>query len=160
MSSKLSSKPFFQTNKNPESPSYKAFRISNLAETEGFDRQLRLESCCLTPCKHPLAAVTHTHEASPGCFSSASAPLSGSNPPHKFIYNKNSTDYCRCCSCYGGDGGIRTLEPRRANAFRVRLVMTTSIRLHVHGLLYIKRLQISTLRCQKPFEASSLTMST
>ena len=61
-------------------------------------------------CKHPLATVTHTHEASPGCFSSASAPLTGSNPPHKFIYNKNSTDYCRCCSCYGGDGGIRIIE--------------------------------------------------
>ena len=29
-----------------------------------------------------------------------------------------------------GDGGIRTLVPRRANAFRVRPVMTTSIRLH------------------------------
>ena len=29
-----------------------------------------------------------------------------------------------------GDGGIRTRVPRRANAFRVRPVMTTSIRLH------------------------------
>ena len=28
-----------------------------------------------------------------------------------------------------GDGGIRTRVPRRANAFRVRPVMTTSIRL-------------------------------
>ncbi len=31
---------------------------------------------------------------------------------------------------FDGDGGIRTLVPRRANAFRVRPVMTTSIRLH------------------------------
>ena len=30
-----------------------------------------------------------------------------------------------------GDGGIRTLVPRRANAFRVRPVMTASIRLLV-----------------------------
>ena len=30
---------------------------------------------------------------------------------------------------FDGDGGIRTLVPRRANAFRVRPVMTTSIRL-------------------------------
>ena len=30
-----------------------------------------------------------------------------------------------------GAGGIRTREPVRANAFRVRPVMTTSIRLHV-----------------------------
>ena len=29
------------------------------------------------------------------------------------------------------DGGIRTLVPRRANAFRVRPVMTTSIRLQM-----------------------------
>lgn len=33
---------------------------------------------------------------------------------------------------YYGDGGIRTLVPRRANAFRVRPVMTASIRLHIH----------------------------
>ena len=32
---------------------------------------------------------------------------------------------------FGGDGEIRTLEPERANAFRVRPVMTTSIRLHI-----------------------------
>ena len=31
----------------------------------------------------------------------------------------------------GGDGGIRTHVPRKANAFRVRPVMTTSIRLHI-----------------------------
>ena len=31
----------------------------------------------------------------------------------------------------GGDGEIRTLEPVRANAFRVRPVMTTSIRLRI-----------------------------
>ena len=30
-----------------------------------------------------------------------------------------------------GDGGIRTLVPRRANAFRVRPVMTASIRLRI-----------------------------
>ena len=34
--------------------------------------------------------------------------------------------------CYTGVGGIRTLVPAEpANAFRVRLVMTTSIRLHI-----------------------------
>ncbi len=32
---------------------------------------------------------------------------------------------------FGGDGEIRTLVPERANAFRVRPVMTTSIRLLV-----------------------------
>lgn len=32
---------------------------------------------------------------------------------------------------FRGDGGIRTLVPRRANAFRVRPVMTASIRLQL-----------------------------
>ena len=31
----------------------------------------------------------------------------------------------------GGDGGIRTHVPVKANAFRVRPVMTTSIRLQI-----------------------------
>ena len=35
---------------------------------------------------------------------------------------------------FGGDGGIRTHEPVRANAFRVRPVMTTSIRLHMRAV--------------------------
>ena len=37
---------------------------------------------------------------------------------------------------FGGDGGIRTHVPRKANAFRVRPVMTTSIRLHIFTLIY------------------------
>lgn len=36
-----------------------------------------------------------------------------------------------------GDGGIRTLVPRRANAFRVRPVMTTSIRLQICFCKYL-----------------------
>ncbi len=38
---------------------------------------------------------------------------------------------------FRADGGIRTLVPRRANAFRVRPVMTTSIRLHFYALVII-----------------------
>ena len=34
-----------------------------------------------------------------------------------------------------GVGGIRTLVPRRANAFRVRPVMTTSIQLRTHMII-------------------------
>ncbi len=41
---------------------------------------------------------------------------------HKKVLAKTRT--------FSGDGGIRTRVPRRANAFRVRPVMTTSIRLH------------------------------
>ena len=33
---------------------------------------------------------------------------------------------------FGGDGGIRTHVPVKANAFRVRPVMTTSIRLRIY----------------------------
>ena len=36
---------------------------------------------------------------------------------------------------YGGDGGIRTHVPLRTTAFRVRLVMTASIRLHIDHAL-------------------------
>ena len=39
----------------------------------------------------------------------------------------------------GGDGGIRTHVPLRTTAFRVRLVMTTSIRLHIIRLACILR---------------------
>ncbi len=42
-----------------------------------------------------------------------------------------------------GAGGIRTLVPRRANAFRVRPVMTTSIRLRT-SLFYLKKIGMAT----------------
>ena len=38
---------------------------------------------------------------------------------------------------YSADGGIRTLVPRRANAFRVRPVMTASIRLQIMVVVQI-----------------------
>ncbi len=46
--------------------------------------------------------------------------------------NKNRRKYDGFTS---GVGGIRTLEPRRANAFRVRPVMTTSIQLHMNKII-------------------------
>lgn len=47
-----------------------------------------------------------------------------------------------------GDGGIRTLVPRRANAFRVRPVMTTSIRLRLFRTVTVwcYDLNISSIR--------------
>ena len=36
---------------------------------------------------------------------------------------------------YGGDGGIRTHVPVKATRFRVELVMTTSIRLHMFSII-------------------------
>lgn len=36
-----------------------------------------------------------------------------------------------------GSGGIRTHVPLRTTAFRVRLVMTTSIRFHVENMLFV-----------------------
>ena len=38
----------------------------------------------------------------------------------------------------GGEGGIRTHVPVKANAFRVRPVMTTSILLQILNFLYVK----------------------
>ena len=46
---------------------------------------------------------------------------------------------------YSGDGGIRTLVPRKANAFRVRPVMTTSIHLHTFFIILIPKLQVNLL---------------
>ncbi len=45
---------------------------------------------------------------------------------------------------FGGDGGIRTHVPVKANAFRVRPVMTSSIRLHIY-LIY-KLLETENIR--------------
>ena len=39
--------------------------------------------------------------------------------------------HIQCLFSFTADGGIRTLVTRRSNAFRVRPVMTASIRLHV-----------------------------
>ena len=85
------------------------------------------------------------HEASTGSFSSALSPLAGSNP---LVFSNSTKENPECCKQLrdfllhsGGDDGIRTHEPRRANAFRVRPVMTTSIHLRafVAVILYIKK---------------------
>ena len=51
----------------------------------------------------------------------------------KVSKEKGNTNIKQNCVSFwkSGDGGIRTLVPRRANAFRVRPVMTTSIQLHM-----------------------------
>ncbi len=49
----------------------------------------------------------------------------------------------RMAQSKSGVGGIRTLVPRRANAFRVRPVMTTSIRLHIFSKILQDSLHIS-----------------
>ena len=46
-----------------------------------------------------------------------------------FIKDKIGPQFLKKIRSFGGDGEIRTLEPFQANAFRVRPVMTTSIRL-------------------------------
>ena len=51
--------------------------------------------------------------------------ISDSNGGNKKGHRTNRCPFLR------GAGGIRTREPVRANAFRVRPVMTASIRLHV-----------------------------
>lgn len=44
----------------------------------------------------------------------------------------------QCIIQFNGSGGIRTHVPRRTTAFRVRLVMTTSIRFHIQFCRHIK----------------------
>ena len=48
---------------------------------------------------------------------------------------QNKKASAKASAFYSGDGGIRTRVPRRANAFRVRPVMTTSIHLHMNLII-------------------------
>ena len=66
--------------------------------------------------------------------------LPGSHPTYYFYDNTEDTRK-GCLLCYGGDGGIRTHVPLRTTAFRVRLVMTASIRLHIDNALQFYDLQ-------------------
>ena len=63
--------------------------------------------------------------------------LSGSNP---FLCLRQNKTAPSALLCFGGDGGIRTHVPLRTTAFRVRLVMTTSIRLRILICWYCRRL--------------------
>ena len=51
----------------------------------------------------------------------------------------------------GGEDGIRTHGTLRYTAFRVRLVMTTSIRFHAQMLVYNKQRSIATDFFKLPF---------
>ena len=57
----------------------------------------------------------------------------------------------RRADCFGGEGGIRTHGTLRYTAFRVRLVMTTSIRFHAQMLVYNKQRSIATDFFKLPF---------
>ena len=54
----------------------------------------------------------------------------GKTPKGRSFQAKSSLPKKEKSFLLGGAGGIRTHVPRKANGFRVRLVMTTSIRLH------------------------------
>lgn len=54
----------------------------------------------------------------------------GKTPEGRPFQTKNSLPKKAKSFSFGGAGGIRTHGPRKANGFRVRLVMTTSILLH------------------------------
>ena len=54
----------------------------------------------------------------------------GKTPEGRSIQAKRSLPKKAKSVSFGGAGGIRTHGPRKANGFRVRLVMTTSILLH------------------------------
>ena len=78
---------------------------------------------------------TKTGYLSVPCFVTFDWIYSAQPSPGSILHQR-----CRICSAQPvpikdrdkyADGGIRTLVPRRANAFRVRPVMTTSIRLQL-----------------------------
>lgn len=54
----------------------------------------------------------------------------GKASEERFFQAKSSLPKKAKSFLFGGAGGIRTHGPRKANGFRVRLVMTTSILLH------------------------------
>ena len=54
----------------------------------------------------------------------------GKASEERFFQAKSSLPKKAKSFSFGGAGGIRTHGPRKANGFRVRLVMTTSILLH------------------------------
>lgn len=54
----------------------------------------------------------------------------GKTPEGRSFQAKSSLPFSAKSFLLGGAGGIRTHGPRKANGFRVRLVMTTSILLH------------------------------
>lgn len=54
----------------------------------------------------------------------------GKTPEGRSFQAKSSLPFSAKSFSFGGAGGIRTHGPRKANGFRVRLVMTTSILLH------------------------------
>lgn len=54
----------------------------------------------------------------------------GKTPEGRSFQAKSSLPKKAKSFLFGGAGGIRTHGPRKANGFRVRLVMTTSILLH------------------------------
>ena len=100
------------------------FPRSGICETVGFTqiapRSAGLRLPIRSPCPAPYSTVHRT-------VSLHGRALSGSNPFDH--YNQKRNGPMPIPFLIGGDGGIRTHVPRRTTAFRVRLVMTTSIRL-------------------------------
>lgn len=60
----------------------------------------------------------------------ATGRMRGKTPEGRSFQAKSSLPKKAKSFLLGGAGGIRTHGPRKANGFRVRLVMTTSILLH------------------------------
>lgn len=93
--------------------------VENFYGTEERDHQLMLRCDGVRGCVCPPEQKRHGYRA-----------YVGKTVEGRSFQAKRSLPKKAKSVLLGGAGGIRTHGPRKANGFRVRLVMTTSILLH------------------------------
>lgn len=97
----------------------------NFYGTEERDHQLMLRYDGVRGCGAPARGYRPPEQKRHGDGAYAGKP-----PEGRYFQAKSSLPKKAKSFLLGGAGGIRTHGPRKANGFRVRLVMTTSILLH------------------------------
>ena len=97
----------------------------NFYGTEERDHQLMLRYDGVRGCGAPARGYRPPEQKRHG-----DGAYVGKTPEGRSFQAKSSLPFSAKSFLLGGAGGIRTHEPRKANGFRVRLVMTTSILLH------------------------------
>ena len=97
----------------------------NFYGTEERDHQLMLRYDRVRGCGAPARGYRPPEQKGHG-----DGVYVGKAPEERSFQAKSSLPKKAKSFLLGGAGGIRTHGPRKANGFRVRLVMTTSILLH------------------------------
>lgn len=97
----------------------------NFYGTEERDHQLMLRYDGVRGCGAPARGYRPPEQKRHG-----DGAYVGKTPEGRSFQAKSSLPFSAKSFLLGGAGGIRTHGPRKANGFRVRLVMTTSILLH------------------------------